>query len=132
MDCYYPCNGGSFILSVSLSLSLHRYKNKLSSGKVSYGRGLIINVLQVFIASLVAGLFQIIYVQAINPNYSAMLKKQDQRAMENIGMDASVIEQILMESYTNWALFSNTFIYFLLIGLFVSLLVAAYFYKWPA
>ena len=116
------------MLSVSLVIALYQYRKKITKS-MSYGKGFGLSVSLVFIGSFMAGIFQIIYTTLINTDYIGILRQQDRRAMENMGVDESVIQQTLSQSYSNWSLFSNTFIYFLLLGLFVSLLVTAYVYK---
>lgn len=118
------------ILSIGLSLSLYWYR-KNNAGKISYLNGLKISTILVFGSSLIASIFQLVYTHAINTNYVGRLKAQEAQFMKNLGIEEEVIQSVVSESYGNWSLFSNTFSYFFLIGLFVAILVTAYAYKTP-
>ena len=118
------------ILTSGLSLFLYFYK-KNNRGRIRYLEGIKVSAALVFTTSFITGVFQIIYARAINTSYLEQLKAQEKQVMVNLGFEKETIETAISESYGSWSLFSNTFFYFFLIGLFVAILVTAYAYKRP-
>ncbi len=118
-----------FIYAFSFGIAGYFYRKKIFEGKVSYFRALSGNAILTLIGSFTAGLFQIVYVRSLNPAYLENIKQRDLQTMKNLGLDEKTIQQNLTANYENWDFFSDTFLYFLLIGLFVAILMAAFSYK---
>lgn len=60
----------SIVLStVFVFFGIRHYRDKVNGGQLSFGRGMKVGVLIILIPSLVFGLFNLVYVEVINPGF---------------------------------------------------------------
>ena len=109
----------SMILSLSfVFLGIKHYRDKVNNGSVSFGKALIIGLLISLFASLAFGLIDIIYIEYINPNFTA--EYYDHQISElKASLSGSELESALTKMESQKEMFSNKFMSFVVMSLTV-------------
>ncbi len=113
------------ILGIVMALKEFREKN---GGYMTYGEGLLLGVGAMVIASILSGLFAMLYMQFVDPMIGEKMVDATLEQMEGFGVDADALEEqremILAENTPLnqlWGALKNG----LFGGLFLSLIISA-------
>lgn len=83
----------SLIISITILVLAMRDYRKSNGGYMTYMQGLILGIVTMVIASLISGLFTMLYVQFIDPTIPEKMVDAALEQMIMLGVDDSVIEE---------------------------------------
>ncbi|WP_276497572.1 DUF4199 domain-containing protein [Pontibacter litorisediminis] len=83
----------SLIISITIIVLAMREYRKANGGYMTYLQGLMVGILTMVIASLISGLFTMLYVQFVDPTIPEKMVDAALEQMIMLGVDDSVIEE---------------------------------------
>lgn len=121
----------SFGIAVAMiSLAIITYRDKDNGGWLSFGRGVVIALVTALISGAITGVFSILYITVINPEYIEIVREATIAKIENDGGNDQAIEMAtkmtdMMLNPVSMFFFSimGSAIFGLIIGLVVSAIV---------
>ena len=121
----------SMILSLSfVFFGIKHFRDKVNSGKVSFGKAVLIGLLISLIAGLAFGLIDVIYIEYINPNF-AVEYYDYQTAELKATLSGAELDTALTQMESQKEMFMSTTMNFIImsltvfvIGFIISLLSA--------
>ena len=102
-------------------LGIREYREKIGEGKISFWKAVKVGLLIVSIPSIAFGLFDVIYVTFIDPNFMENFYNHSLAEMKT-NLPAAEYEVKAAELESQRAIFSNIFFQFILMGLTVFLI----------
>jgi hypothetical protein len=122
-------NNLSFLIILGGIIWAHQNYKKTGDGSMSYGEGLGIGTVLSGVVGLFSGIFMVIYITLIDPNYLSRIMAQEMVKLQDQGISQSQIDQ--MEGFTSFFQ-SPIFIFFsaligsIFAGFILSLIVSAF------
>lgn len=117
------------IIALVLIIAEQWTRQKAPPSRNSFGKIFFSGTIAALVISLLASSFQIIYTNQINPDFLTHQREQAQASLEQMGVSPQKITATLQTTFSTSQLFRDTFLYLIFMGMFVALIIAAYFYK---
>ncbi|KAA9345513.1 DUF4199 domain-containing protein [Adhaeribacter soli] len=83
-----------YILAIVLA---HREYKANNAGYMTYGEGLMIGTLTVFIAGVIGGLFSYVYIEFVDPGILNKMVEVQIRMMENFGLPEDKLDEAIQK-----------------------------------
>ncbi len=114
---------------------LYSYRREYLGGVLPYSKAVLMGFSIMIITGIISGIFTFIYLSYINPDFFREAELVMEEKLLNKGMDAAMIEKAMEISArmrtVKWALLGS-FIFYIIYGGIVSLIVSAFMKKEPA
>jgi phosphoglycerol transferase MdoB-like AlkP superfamily enzyme len=124
------------ILIIFISFGMKSYRDKALGGNITFGQAFLVGILIVIISTLISSLYTLLFTTVIDPDYMGRVMEATRNStydmMNNMGASDADIEDALerfdkrVAKMTPIRTFFQGFIWPLILGAIVSLIVAAF------
>ena len=111
------------------AIFLSRLIRKVNIPRIAFSQFFVFIVVFTIICSCFSSLFQTIYYTQLNPQKLEAAKTKERATLQRMETPEKTIEILLEKNYSGSKIFTNTFSYFLILGLFVAIIVSSFYYK---
>ena len=107
----------------------HREFKKANGGFMTYGQGLMVGTLTVFIAGIIGGIFSFIYIEYVDPSILDQMKDMQISMMEKFGVPDDQMDEAIAKiekDTTSFNQLKSGLLNGIFSGLILSLIVSAF------